>query len=170
MWGFLIATLPTEVIMVSPGVTPVASKFNLPTEVVTVSMHCFSPPTWLEGVGEPASLSPSLVVGMTQFSAMAGLVAQEVIRSLRASVLISAAGTIMSPLTPHPYTDSGRLVSADKVVGSTSGASSLGVHPSDARMVLTLPWVVEGRGSTTPILAVLDGATVPSGGPLCLDF
>ena len=75
------------------GATPVASKFNLPKEVVTVSMHCFSPPTWSEGVGEMASLSPSLVVGTTWSSVMEGLVAWGVIGSSKASRSVLATGT-----------------------------------------------------------------------------
>ena len=63
MQGFPKVILPTEVITVSPGITPVASKFSLPMEVVTVSIHGLSPPTWSEGVGETGS-SPGTVVGM----------------------------------------------------------------------------------------------------------
>ena len=127
MQGFLKATLPTEVITVLLGVTPVASKFNLPTEVVTVSMHCFSPPTWSEGVGDMASFSPGQVAGTIQFSAMAGLVGWGVIRSPGASMLVSAAGIITSPLG-KTSADTGGLVSVDKVVGSAGGAPLLEVH------------------------------------------
>ena len=63
MWGFPKVILSTETIMVLLGVTPVASRFNLPMEAVTVSIHGFSPLTWSEGVGE-TSMSPSLVVGI----------------------------------------------------------------------------------------------------------
>ena len=129
MWGFLIVILPTEAIAVSPGVTPVASRFNLPMEVVTVSIYGLSPPTWSEGVGE-TSLSPSLVVGMIWFSAMAGLAAWGFIRSLRAPLSISVAGTITSFLG-RTSVATGRLVSADEVAGS-------------ARTVLSVPgllWV-----------------------------
>ena len=57
MQGFPKATPPIEVIMVPPEVTPVASTFSLPTDVVTINTHCFSPPTWSEGVGGwPAGL------------------------------------------------------------------------------------------------------------------
>ena len=162
MWGFLIATLPTEPITVSLGVTLVASKFSLPTEAVTVSKHCFSTPTWLECVGGLASLSPSPLVGTTQFSTMVRLAAQEVIRSLGHQCQFW-------PLAPlcHPWgdsTDTGRLVSAAKVMGFARGASSLGVHPGDARMVLSVPWVVAGWGSTPPISVVVGEAMVPSGG------
>ena len=52
MWGFPKVILPTEVITLLPGVTPVVSRFNLPMEAVTVSIHGLSPPTWSEGVGE----------------------------------------------------------------------------------------------------------------------
>ena len=65
MWGFLKATPLTEAIMVLPEVTPVASKFSLPTEMVTVNKHCFSPPTWSEGIGGLPSLSTYPVVGTT---------------------------------------------------------------------------------------------------------
>ena len=74
MWGFPKVILPTEAITVLLGVTPVASRFSLPMEVVTVSIHGLSPPTWSEGVGETGS-SPGEVVGTIWFSAMAGLAA-----------------------------------------------------------------------------------------------
>ena len=105
------ATPPTEVITVSLEVTPVASKFSLPTEVVTINMHCFSPPTWLEGIRGPDSLSTDLVVGTTWLSASAGIVAQMVARSFGVSVMISANGIIVLPLG-EISTDPGRLISA----------------------------------------------------------
>ena len=80
--------------MVLPGVTPVASRFSLPMEVVTVSIHRLSPPIWSEGLGE-TGLSPGAVVGMIQFSDMAGLAAREFIGSLRApsSILVACTAT-----------------------------------------------------------------------------
>ena len=75
MEGFPKATLPTEVITVLPGITPVASTFNLSTEVVTVSMHRFSPPYLVRRCGRDSQLFHSPVVGTTQFSAMTGLAA-----------------------------------------------------------------------------------------------
>ena len=149
--------------MMSLGVTPATSKFNLPTEVVTVNMHCFSPPTWLEGVGGLASLSTNLVVGTTQLSASAGLAAHMVTRFFGVSVLILADGIIMLPLR-ETSADPGRLVSAGEVVCSPGGDSLLGVHPGDARMVSSVPWVIVGEGSTPPISAVVGRAMVPSFG------
>ena len=73
MQGFPKATPLTEVIMVPSQVTPVASKFSLPTEVVTVNVHCFSSPTWSKGMAGPPSLSTDLVVGTTHLSALAGV-------------------------------------------------------------------------------------------------
>ena len=125
MQAFPKATHPTEVITVSLEVTPVASKFSLPTEVVTVNTHCFSPPTWLEGVGGLASLSTNPVLGTTQLSALAGLVAQMVTRSFGMSVPILAKGIIVLPLGAISE-DPSRLISAGKVVGSAGGDSSLG--------------------------------------------
>ena len=83
MQGIPKATPPTEAITVSLDVTLVASKFSLPTEAVTINMHCFPPPTWLEGMGGPASLSTNPVVGTTWLSTSGGLVAQIVTRSFR---------------------------------------------------------------------------------------
>ena len=124
MQGFPTVILPTEAIMVLLGVTPVASRFNLPMEVVTVSIHGPSPPTWSEGVGE-TGLSPSLVVGMIQFSTTAGLAAQGFIRSLGVPLSILVTGTITS-FFGRTLAATGRLVLADEVAGS-------------ARMVLSVP-------------------------------
>ena len=97
MQGFPKATLPTEAIMVSLGVTLVASKFNLPMEAVTGNMHCFSPPTWSEGVGGLANLPTDPVVGTTQISTLAGLAAQIIIRSFGVSLSTLADGIIVLP-------------------------------------------------------------------------
>ena len=132
----------------SPGVTPVASKFNLPMEAVTVNMHYFSLPTWSEGVGGPASLSSDPVVGTTQLFAMAGLAAQMVTRFFGATVSILADGIIMS-LLGAISADTGRLVSAGEVVDSAGGASSSGVHPGDARMGIICPLGFCGVGLHT---------------------
>ena len=148
MQGFPKVILPTEAIMVSLGVTPVASRFNHPMEVVTVSIHGFSPLTWSEDVGE-TGLSPSLVVGMIQFSTIAGLAAEGFIRSPRVPVSILVTGTITSSLG-RTSAAAVRLVSVDEVVGL-------------ARMVLSVPWVVMGWGSTPSILAVVGGVMAPSG-------
>ena len=43
MWGFPKVILPTDAIMVLLGITLVASRFSLPMEVVTVSIHGLSP-------------------------------------------------------------------------------------------------------------------------------
>ena len=50
IWGFSKATLPTEAVTMSPGVTPVASKFSLPIEAVTVKTHHIFSSAWLDGV------------------------------------------------------------------------------------------------------------------------
>ena len=134
MWGFLKVILPTKMIMVLPGVTPVASRFSLPMAAVTVSIHGLSPPTWSEGVGQTGS-SPGAVVGMIQFSAMAGLAAQGFIRSLGVPLSILVAGTATSFLWRTSVAED-RLVSADEVAGS-------------ARMVLSVPWVVMHLGFHT---------------------
>ena len=162
MWGFLIASLPTEVIMVSLGVTPVASKFNFPTEVVTVSTHCF--PLYLVGrCGRGGWLVPQSSGGnnlVLCHDKASGL------RGHQISWGISVDFKLLAPLC-HPWgvsTDTGRLVSAGKVVGSASGASSLGVHPSDARIVLSILWVVAGWGSKPATSVVVGGTTAPSGG------
>ena len=65
IWGFLKASLPTEAVTMSPGVTLVASKFNLPMEVVTVNTHHLSSSASLDGVRGSASLTTDLVVGTT---------------------------------------------------------------------------------------------------------
>ena len=167
MWGFPRATVLMEVITVSPGVTLVASKFNLPTEVVTVNMHCLSPPAWSDGVWGLAILSTDLVVGTTQLSVLAGLVAQSVNRSFRVLMSTSANGTLVLSLggvSAEPGRVSSVLASAGKVVGSTGGVSSLGVHLGDTRMVSTAPWVSTGLSSMPPTLAVVGRAAVPSYG------
>ena len=147
MQGLLKATPLTEAITVSPEITPVASKFSLPTEVITINMHCFPLPTWLEGVGGLASLSTDAVVGTTQLSTSAGPVAQMVARSFGVSMSILADGVIVLPLR-EISADPGQLISAGKVVASAGGDSSLGVHPGDARMVSSASWDFVGQGST----------------------
>ena len=114
--GVLKVILPTKAIMLLPGVTPVASRFSIPREAVTISIYGLSPPTWSEGVGE-SSLSSGLVVGMIQFSAMAGLAAHGFIRSLRMPVSILVTGTITSFLG-RTFCGHRQVVPADKVVGS----------------------------------------------------
>ena len=148
MRGFPKVILPTKVITVLPGVTPVASRFSLPIEAVTVSIHGLSPPTWSEGVGE-TGLSPSAVVGIIQFSDMAGLAAWRSIRSLGAPLAILVAGTGTSFLG-RTSAAAGRLVSADEVAGL-------------ARMVLPVIWVVMDWGST-PLISVVAGGTMASSG------
>ena len=123
--------LPTKVIAVLPVVSPVASRFNLPMEAVTVSIHGLSPPTWSEGVGE-ASLSPGLVVGITHFS---GLAAWGFMRSLGLPLSILVTDTITS-FWGRTSVAPGGIVSADKVVDS-------------ARMVLCVPLSCYGLGFHT---------------------
>ena len=127
MWGFSKIVLSTEAIRVLLGVTPVASRFSLPMEVVTVSIHGLSPPTWSEGVGEAGS-SPGVMVGMIWFSTVAGLSAYGFIRSLGAPLSCLVTGTATSFLG-RTSTAVGGLLSADEVAGS-------------AGMVLSVPWVV----------------------------
>ena len=74
-----------------------------------------------------------------------------VTRSFGVSVSISANGTIVLSLG-EISADPGRLISAGEVVGSAGEDSSLGVHPGDARMVSSAPWVFGGQGSTPPIV------------------
>ena len=136
MQGFPKVILPTEVITVLPGVTPMASRFNLPIGVVTVNIRGSSPLTWLGGVGE-TGWSPGPVIGMIWFSVMVGLAAQGSIRSLWAPVSI----LVVTSFWGRASVAAVRLVSVDEVVGST-------------RMGLSVLWVIMGWGPTPSILAL----------------
>ena len=163
MWRFPKATLLTEVITVSPGVTLMASKFNLPMEVVIVSMHYFFPSYLVRRCGRAGQFFPQSSSGNNPV-----LCHGRASSPKRASDLLGHQCQFWQlALLCHPWgvsTDTGRLVSAGKVLGSAGGASSLGVHLSDARMVLSVPWVIAGLGFKPPILAVVVGAMAPSGG------
>ena len=148
MQGFPKVILSNEAIAVLPGITAVASRFSIPMEVVTVSIHGLSPPTWLEGVREAGS-SPGVMVGMIWLSAIAGLAAQGFIRSLGVPLSLWVTGTATFFLG-RTSAAAGGLVSVDKVAGL-------------AGMVLSVHWVVMGWGSTPSILAVAGRVMASSG-------
>ena len=85
IWGFSRANLLTGAVTMSLGVTPVASKFSLPIEAVTVNTHHLSPSVWLDGVRGPASSMTNLVVETTWVSILVELVAWPVSMSFGVS-------------------------------------------------------------------------------------
>ena len=142
IWGFSKATLLTEAVTLSPGVTPVASKFSLPIEAVTVTTHHLSSSAWLDGVRELASLTTDPVVGTTWVSTSVRLVAQLVSGSFGVSISDLVKRTMASPpsrVSEVPGRVSLPSTSAGEVVGSAGGVSSLGGHLNDEGVVLCAP-------------------------------
>ena len=158
--GFSKATLLTEAVTVSLGVTLVASKFSLPIEAVTVNTHPLSSSAWLDGVSWLASSTTNLVVGTTWVSTSVGLVAKLVSRSFGVSVSDSVESTMASSpsgVSAGPGRVSLTSTLAGKVVGSAGGVSSLGGHLDDEGVVLCAPWASVELGSVSPTSVVVSG-------------
>ena len=127
IWGFLEAGSPTEAVMVSPRMTPVTSRFNLLTEMVTIRTYCLSSLVWLHGMGGPVSSTTDPVMGAINAIVLMGLVAWLV--SMPCEVPTSGSTRIgMVPLSSGASVQPGGVWPTLTAVGKriTCGAFSTG--------------------------------------------
>ena len=129
IWGFLEATSPTEVVMVSLRITPVVSRFSLLTEAVTISTYCLLSLVWSDGMRGPVSLTTDPVVGTIWAITSMGLVAWPVGTPFGISTSGLARRGVAS-LSSGAFVGPGGVWSTLTTVGKgtdlAGGASSLG--------------------------------------------
>ena len=98
IWGFSEASFPTELVAVSLRMTPVASRFNLLTGVVTIRTYCLSSSVCSHGMGGPVSSTAAPATGAIHAIVLMELVAWLV----SAPCEVSTSGLTRIGMAPLP--------------------------------------------------------------------
>ena len=172
IWGFWKATSPAEVVTVYTRMTLVASKFNLLTEAVTISMYHLSSSVWSDRTMGLVNSTSDAVVGSSWVMASIGLASWPVGQS---SILGLIERTVVSPSGrgfTRPDWVCPTSSTVGKAIGLTSGVSSSGgvapcVSQASAEfdplplMSVVVGWVMGCPWGTVGPQSTVSGAIFP---------
>ena len=102
IWGFQKAPPLAKAVTMSPGTTPVISKFKLLTEAVTTKMYHFSSSAWSGGVMGLVNSTPDAVVEAVWVAASIRLMSNPIVQS---SIWSLVEGTVVYLLSGRDPND-----------------------------------------------------------------